>query len=215
MKLVDLTVKSFIDEVDSKTPAPGGGSVSGLMSSMGVSLARMVGHLTVDKKKFLSLDQKIQYEFIDVIKELEIIKNELTKLIDLDTDAFNLIMKAFQMPKVTDDEIKLRKMKIQEGTLQAMMVPLKVATLSLSAMKQFDFILTYGNKQTTSDLGVATLAISSGALGALMNVMINLPGLDDESSKHQFEIQVKSLTHQVNELKENLLKKVYLSLKTK
>ena len=63
MKLVDLTVKSFIDEVDSKSPAPGGGSVSGLMSSMGVSLARMVGHLTVDKKKFLSLDQKIQFEF--------------------------------------------------------------------------------------------------------------------------------------------------------
>jgi formiminotetrahydrofolate cyclodeaminase len=215
MKLVDLTVKSFIEEVDSKSPAPGGGSVSGLMSSMGVALARMVGHLSVDKKKFLSLDQKIQYEFIDIIKELELIKNELIRQIDLDTEAFNMIVKAFQMPKTTDEEIRLRKIKIQEGTLQAIMVPLKVVTLSLSALKQFDYILTYGNKQTTSDLGVATLAISSGALGALMNVMINLPGLDDESSKKQFENQVESLTNQVNELKDNLLKKVYLLLKTK
>lgn len=215
MKLVDLTVASFVQEVDSKSPAPGGGSVSSLMSAMGVALIRMVGHLTVDKKKFLALDPKIQFEFKDIIKELEIIKNEFIHLIDLDTEAFNLIVKAYQMPKNTEEENSLRKEKIQEGTMQAIMVPLKVATLSLSAMHQFDFILKYGNKQTVSDLGVATLALSSGALGAIMNVMINLPGLEDEIARHQFENQIDTLSHHIEEVKDDLLKKVYLSLKTK
>lgn len=215
MKLVDLDVKSFISEVDSKSPAPGGGSVSGLMSAMGVALVRMVGHLTVDKKKFLALDPKVQFEFKDIIKELEIIKDELTHLIDSDTDAFNLIVKAFQMPKNNDKEILERKIKIQEGTMEAIRVPLKVASLSLSAMQQFDFILTYGNKQTVSDLGVATLALSSGAFGALMNVMINLPGLEDEVARHQFENQIDVLKEHIQVLKNDLLEKVYLLLKTK
>lgn len=215
MKLVDLSVKSFVAEVDSKSPAPGGGSVSSLMSAMGVALVRMVGHLSVDKKKFLALDPKVQFEFKDIIKELELIKEELIHLIDSDTEAFNLIVKAYQMPKNTEEEMIQRKEKIQEGTMQAIMVPLKVATLSLSAMQQFDFILKYGNKQTVSDLGVATLALSSGALGAIMNVMINLPGLEDEIARHQFENQIEVLTYHIEELKKDILKNVYLLLKTK
>ncbi len=214
-KLVDLSVQSFVSEVDSKSPAPGGGSVSALMSSMGVALARMVGHLTVDKKKFLALEPSIQLEFKDVIGSLVVMKDELLRLIDADTDAFNLIMQALQLPKTTEDEISYRKEKIQEGTMQAIMVPLKVATLSLSALHQFDFIIKHGNKQTVSDIGVATLALSSGALGALMNVMINLPGLDDEIAKRQFQLQVDDLKEKIVSEREALLHKVYNHLNSK
>lgn len=214
-KLVDLTVQSFLNEVDSISPAPGGGSVSALMSAMGVALIRMVGHLSVDKKKFLALDPKIQFEFKDVVGSLEVVKEEFIHLIDQDTEAFNLIVKAYQMPKATEEEIVVRKEKIQEGTMKAIMVPLKVATLSLSALHQFNYILTYGNKQTVSDLGVAALSISSGALGAIMNVMINLPGLDDEIARKQFLIQVEDLKKKVEQAREELLEKVYLSLNSK
>ena len=82
--------------------------------------------------------------------------------------------------KITEDEITLRNTKIQEATLGAIMVPLKVASISLSAMKTLDFILKYGNKQTVSDLGVAALSIASGIEGACLNILINLPGLDDQ-----------------------------------
>ncbi len=214
MKLVDLNITSFIQEVDSKSPAPGGGSVSALMSSMGVALARMVGHLTVDKKKFMSLDSTIQFEFKDVISSLVIIKNALIDLVDRDTDAFNMIMMAYQMPKTNDEEIKLRHEKIQEGTVQAIMVPLKVATLSLSAMHQFEFILRYQNQQTLSDLGVAILALSSGALGACLNVMINLPSLTDTIAKKQYQIQAEEQIEEVQVIRDNLLKKVYDAMKT-
>ena len=52
MKLIDMTVTDFASEVDSNSPAPGGGSVSALASDIGVGLARMMAHLSFGKKKF-------------------------------------------------------------------------------------------------------------------------------------------------------------------
>ncbi len=211
--LIEKKITEFIDEVDSKSPAPGGGSVSALAASLGVSLVRMVGHLSVDKKKFLALDSKIQYEFKDVINSLLYIKTQLIQAIDDDTASFNLIMQAYQMPKTTDQDIIERQKKIQEGTVQAILVPMKVATLSLSALHQIPFILTYGNAQTLSDLGVAILSLASGALGACMNVYINLPGLDDHIAKEQYKKQVDDLKGKIETTQAELLKEVYKRLK--
>ena len=209
MKLIDLEVKKLIDEIDSKLPAPGGGSVSALSSAIGVSLARMVGHLTLDKKKFLSLSPEIQFEFKDVHNSLIVMKNQLIELIDHDTDAFNLIMSAYQLPKVTEAEIKIRNEKIQEATLGAIMVPVKVASLSLSAMKNLDFILLYGNKQAISDLGVAALSLATGIEGACLNILINLPGLDDQMAASQYKIQALDYIQKAHTKKDEFLKQIY------
>ena len=63
MKLIDLTVIDFVNEVDSSSPAPGGGSVAALASCIGVGLARMMAHLTFGKKKYEALDDEAMNEF--------------------------------------------------------------------------------------------------------------------------------------------------------
>jgi len=209
MKLIEMEVKKFIDEVDSKSPAPGGGSVAALSSALGVSLIRMVGHLTVDKKKFLALSPDIQFEFKDTYNSLIVVKNQLLNLIDEDTHAFNFIMNAFQMPKITEEEIKMRNKKIQEATLEAIMVPVKVASISLSAMKTLDFILKYGNKQTISDLGVAALSLSAGIEGACLNILINLPGLDDQIAASQFRIQATDYISRAHQKRDAFMLQIY------
>ncbi|MDR4968108.1 MAG: cyclodeaminase/cyclohydrolase family protein, partial [Acholeplasmataceae bacterium] len=90
MKLVDYKVSGFISEVDSKSPAPGGGSVAALSSTLGVALTRMVGHLTVGKKKFLALPAETQLEFKTVHDSLIMMKDQLELLIDEDTNSFNM-----------------------------------------------------------------------------------------------------------------------------
>ena len=209
MKLIEMEVKKFIDEVDSKSPAPGGGSVAALSSALGVSLIRMVGHLTVDKKKFLALPADIQFEFKDTYNSLIVVKNQLLSLIDEDTQAFNMIMNAFQMPKITEEEITLRNKKIQEATLGAIMVPVKVASISLSAMKTLEFILKYGNKQTISDLGVAALSLASGIEGACLNILINLPGLDDQIAASQFRIQANDYIIRAHQKRDAFMLQIY------
>ena len=208
MKLIDLKTIDFIHEIDSNKPAPGGGSVSALLSTLGVSLARMVGHLSVGKKKFLKLDQPIQETFHKHLNHLLIIKDELITLVDKDTEAFNLIMEAYQVSK---DDPKRNQM-IEDATLEAIKVPYRVAQVSYQALETLSFILAYGNKQTISDLGVSALSLSSGIEGALMNVLINIPGLSDENQKNVYQQEAKSILKDTQNLKQNILNLVYENL---
>lgn len=212
MKLIDLTVENFIEEVSSNSPAPGGGSVAALASSLGIALSNMVGKLSVTKKKFKALDEVIQNQFINTINELESLRNELTNLIDKDTEAFNLIMEAFKYPKETTEEKSFRSSKIQEATLIAAMVPLEVTDICFESLKKIETILPYANRNTTSDLGVSILMIHAGFEGALMNVLINIGGLKDEEKRNEINEKCTTSLKLCRILKDNLLEKIYNKL---
>ncbi len=208
MKLTNLKVTEFISEVDSKAVTPGGGSVSALASSLGVALVRMVGHVSVNKKKFKALDQDIQDKYNSAVDSLESVKEELILLVDKDTDAFNLIMSAFRMPKETDVEKRLRKQAILEGTIEAIKVPYRVAEISLIALKEIEFILKYGNINAVSDIGVGALMLASGIEGSLLNVVINLPGLVDKEMIDFYNDNTERILKESKSLKDNVLQKV-------
>jgi formiminotetrahydrofolate cyclodeaminase len=209
MKLIDLKTIDFINQVDSNSPAPGGGSVSALISSLGVSLARMVGHLTLPKKKYEKLDSEIKVEFENHISHLNIIKDELLVFIDKDTEAFNDIMSAY---KLTKDAPEKRNKAIEDATLKAIEVPYKVSMISLKALGLLPFILAYGNKQTISDLGVATLALASGIEGALLNVLVNLPGISDDDIKSFYMKEYTHIINKTHHLRDEILKDIYKEL---
>ena len=212
MKLVQMTVENFIKEVDSSSPAPGGGSVSALASSLGVSLARMVGHLTFGKKKYNELSDEIRANFTQNFNTLEKINHELIELIDKDTENFNLVMAAFKMPKETSDEISKRNEAIQRATILATDTPLKMAELSLKTLELLDDFVQYGNKNAISDVGVAALLATAGAKGAIYNVKINIPGIENEmvvkEVKNQCEnilANVKKISSEIEEKLEKIL----------
>ena len=75
MTLINLTIEDFSTEVASNKPAPGGGSVSALMANLGTALTRMVGALTITKKRFLRLDEEIKQEFNNNLKQSRQSKN--------------------------------------------------------------------------------------------------------------------------------------------
>lgn len=109
MKLIDMKVIDFSNEVDSKSPAPGGGSVAALASNIGISLGRMMGNLSFGKKKFEALDEDIKKEFKEKFEKLGSIRDNLLELVDKDTESFNEVMKAFKLPKETDEQKSIRK----------------------------------------------------------------------------------------------------------
>lgn len=186
MALIEKTVVEFANEVDSSSPAPGGGSVSALAGVIGASLARMVGHITVNKKAYKKLDAREQEQFEQALARLLAIKDELLPLIDEDTNAFNAIMAAYKLPKNTEQEKQVRIQAIEDATKGAIEVPMQVANLSLEALKLLKPIEDFGNKNARSDVGVAALQLGAATQGALMNVKINLPGLSDEEEKKTY-----------------------------
>jgi formiminotetrahydrofolate cyclodeaminase len=206
--LVDMTVKDFINEVDSKSPAPGGGSVSALASGLGASLAGMVGHLTVGKKKFKALDEETQVEFNQAFQSLVELKEVFIKLVDEDTQSFNLFMDAMALPKSTDEEKAIRRQAMEDGTLEAIKVPHKIATTSLKALKLLEVIIKNGNKNALSDIGVGALLLHSGLEGAILNVKINLPGLSDEAVVADYKAKCVALKEEALVIRESIITNV-------
>jgi len=211
-KLIEYSVKDFVFETDSASPAPGGGSVSALAGSLGIALARMVGHLTIPKKKFHKLDESIQEQIIDFHDKVKKTEVRLLELIDEDTNAFNAIMKAFKMPKDTDGEKAARKERIEQATLKAIEVPETIAGLSFGILKEMTLLKDYGNKNALSDVGVSALMLYASIEGAILNVKINLPGISDDTLKQDLTQKVTTILAEAKQLSDQLLKSVHDSL---
>ena len=175
-KLVNMTLTDFADETASESPAPGGGSISAYVGALGVSLATMVANLSSYKKGW---DDRWE-EFSQWAEKGEQYKNELVKLVDADTKAFNQIMTAFGLPKSTDEEKVARSKAIQEATLFAIEIPLKVMEISYDSMEVIKAMAEIGNPNSVSDAGVGALCARSAVMGAFMNVRINASGYDDK-----------------------------------
>ena len=176
-RLVSMTLSDFADETASESPAPGGGSISAYAGVLGASLATMVANLSAHKKGW---DDRWE-EFSEWAEQGQHYKNELLKLVDKDTAAFNRIMDAFALPKSTDDEKTARTNAIQEATRYAIEVPFNVMKLAYQSMEVIKAMAETGNPNSVTDAGVAALCARAAVLGAFMNVQINATGYNDKT----------------------------------
>jgi formiminotetrahydrofolate cyclodeaminase len=169
------TMRTFLDEVASVSPAPGGGSVAALAGALGAALTSMVCHLTVGKKKYAD----VQDEMKKVLEQSEHLRVQFTECIERDTTAFNKVMEAFALPKDTDPQKALRGAAIREATKEATLVPLEVMKHCIDALALAQAVASKGNANSVSDAGVSAFMLHAALEGAALNVRINLNGLND------------------------------------
>jgi glutamate formiminotransferase/formiminotetrahydrofolate cyclodeaminase len=174
-KLVSMTLADFADETASESPAPGGGSISAYVGVLGASLATMVANLSSHKKGW---DDRWA-EFSGWAERGQHYKNELLRLVDLDTVAFNKIMESFNLPKSTEEEKTARTQAIQEATKYAIEIPFAVMKAAYQSMEVIKAMAEVGNPNSVTDAGVAALCARTAVLGAFMNVKINASGYKD------------------------------------
>lgn len=203
-KLVSMSLASFADETASESPAPGGGSISAYVGSLGISLATMVANLSSHKKGW---DDRWE-EFSNWAEKGQAIKDELLRLVDADTAAFNKIMTAFGMPKGTDDEKKARTQAIQEATKFAIEVPFKVMQLCYTSLEVIKAMAEHGNPNSVSDAGVGALCARSAVMGAFMNVRINAAGYDDKNFVTEIIAKGNDIEQKTLRLEADILKVV-------
>ena len=183
MKLVDMTVKDYLDLLKSDAPAPGGGSVSALSAAQGVGLVAMVADLTIGREKYAQYEEVCKAAKEGALNLYE----ELVAGIDKDTEAFNKVSAAYKMPKDTDEQKAERSAAIREANVGATEVPFETVKLCLAGLKVTETMVGKSNPNAASDLGVAALNLMAGIRGAWLNVKINLPGIKDEALKAKFE----------------------------
>jgi glutamate formiminotransferase/formiminotetrahydrofolate cyclodeaminase len=201
-------MKGFLDSVAANTPTPGGGSVSALAGALSAALGAMVCGLTVGKKKYADVSE----EFKGIMAKVDVLRSELTFMIEKDAQGFELVLQARRMPKYTEFEIAQRNLKIQEATLIATTIPLEVMEKTVAIMEYLPVIAEKGNVNSISDVGVANLMGISAVKGAMMNVKINLPGLENEAIRNDLNNRALSALTQARELFEKTEKIVETKL---
>jgi len=174
-RLIDMTCREFADETASESPAPGGGSISAYLGTLGAALATMVANLSSHKAGW---DDRWD-EFSDWAVRGQEIKDDLLRLVDEDTESFNRVMDAFGMPKGSDDEKAARSAAIQAATRYAAEVPFRTLLRSFDAFEVIRAMAEHGNPNSVSDAGVGALCARSAVIGAYLNVKINAAGLKD------------------------------------
>ncbi|ARC84514.1 formiminotransferase-cyclodeaminase family protein [Clostridium argentinense CDC 2741] len=200
------TVREFIEELASSSPAPGGGSVSAISASLASALTSMVCNLTVGKKSYNELEEDKKASIDETLKACEELKFKFLDLMNEDTKVFLELMKTFKMPKDTEEEKKVRSEKIQLGYKKSLEVPLSTAKAAFELYKHILIAAQYGNKNAVSDAGVAALMTQSAIEAAILNVKINMSSIKDEEYKSGIEKDIENISSEGTRLKEEILK---------
>lgn len=204
VRLIKMNLTEFADETASESPAPGGGSISAYIGSLGISLGTMVANLSSHKPGW---DDRWK-EFSDWAEKGQYFKNELLKLVDEDTNSFNKILTAFGLPKSTVDEKNARTAAIQSATKYATEVPFKVMQLCYDSMKVIKAMAETGNPNSITDAGVGALCARSAVIGAYLNVKINARDLTDKDFAAQLISKGNVIVDQTQQLETEILKLV-------
>jgi formiminotetrahydrofolate cyclodeaminase len=178
----EWTLNRFVDRTASAEPTPGGGSVAAVCGCLGLSLVVM--GLEITKRK-----SEQNQAVIDALEAAHPLHRKLKVHADEDIAVFEGYMKAFRLPKTTDDERACRKQAISTAALEATNVPLAAARDMLSSLEVGVRAAEIVKKEVLSDVQAGADILAGAVAATLLNVDANLSQLDLESSKRFAEVR--------------------------
>ncbi len=197
---VSESAATFLDDLAAGTPAPGGGSAAAYSGAVGAALVAMVARLTIGKKKYALVEAEMQ----SVLGRAETLRAALTLAVQEDAAAFEAVMQAFKLPKDTAEQQEIRDRAVEEATIEAGRVPLRVASQAVEVLELAAAVTARGNLNAISD-GASGAAQARAALTAAgYNVRINMASLKDPASGqellqtlHQLETRAGLIEQQI------------------
>jgi glutamate formiminotransferase/formiminotetrahydrofolate cyclodeaminase len=176
-RLVSLPLERFADETAGESPAPGGGSVAAAVGALGAALGAMVANLSAHRRGW---DDRWE-EFSRWAELGQDLKADLLDLVDEDTRAFNYVLVALGMPKVTDADKVARAAALEDATKRAIEAPLAVMRAASRAFPLLRAMAEHGLPASASDGGVGAICARAAVRGAWLNVRTNATGLKDRT----------------------------------
>ncbi|PAA47393.1 hypothetical protein BOX15_Mlig019954g2 [Macrostomum lignano] len=192
--LAGLSVGAFVRAVGSRTPAPGGGSVSALVGALGVGLGAMGGLLTYGNRRFEHLDGKMR----QLLPPMYSGCRSLLPFVDRDTEAFDAYMAACKA--------KAEPAKQQELLRDCALVPLELAREVAARWEQLEELAKVVNLNCRSDVQVAAKCMETAIFGACCNVRTNLVSVEDADFKAKTDSEAEELQKHAAEKCQAVLK---------
>ena len=189
MTLTERSVSDLLAAFRSSEPTPGGGSAAALAGAIGSSLLAMVANLPKPQAaadEDVDALQRAGARCTDLALQLE-------RLVNKDTEAYDLVVGAYRMPKGTDEEKAARSAGIQTALKAATEAPLEIKRRSADALALADLVGRLGNPNASSDVKVAIGLLQAGLAGGRENVDINLGSVKDAGYVQRVRDEAASL----------------------
>jgi formiminotetrahydrofolate cyclodeaminase len=189
-------VGTFLDDLASDTPTPGGGAWAAVSAGAGAALVSMVARLTLKKKGYEEVADRMR----TIADECDDERYTLLALADRDAEAYQDVMAAYKLPKTTPEDQQTWSVTLQKALERAADIPLEVARRSVYLMALAEETLTSGNPNAASDALSAATSLHAAALSALANVDINAITFLDKTRQQELTDSANSLRHRAQSI---------------
>ena len=203
-RFAEQTIESFVQDLNSVKPMPGGGSAAAICGSMAAALAGMSAHMTAGKKKYAAVEGRMQ----DIITATKILQEEMLDMAQEDADMYSLVLQAYKLPNTTAEETERRRQAIEEASKTAVIASLKVTGACVRIMKLAYTTVTEGNRMMVTDGSASALLARACQQVAAYNVRINLRGVKDKAAAAEAERLLDSHLAAGEKLQKQVLQEV-------
>ena len=187
--LKDTSIELFLDDLASRKPTPSGGSAAAVMGAMGAALVSMVCNLTIGRTQYRDFEEELK----SVLTKAEGLRRDLIKMIEEDMQAFDGVMRAYRMPRLTKDETATRAQVIQTALKTATLVPMRCCRACGEVIILGRVVGDKGNRNVVSDAGVATVAAYAALRSAALNVFTNAKVITDRIFAEKQLVELEQL----------------------
>lgn len=203
------SIEEFIEVLSSKEPVPGGGGASALAGTMGTALARMVGNLTLGKKKYMDVQEDISV----LQQKTLILTDELMDLIDKDAEVFLPLSKAYSLPGATLEEREYKDRVMEEALNTACSVPVMIMEKSYQMLLLLGEYADKGLKIAISDVAVSSVMLRAAISGASVNVYINTKIMKDRNKAEGLNSHCDDLMQKGMDLADKIFERIEKKLR--
>ena len=176
-------IESFVQDLNSAKPMPGGGSAAAICGAMAAALAGMSAHMTVGKKKYAAVEDRMQ----EIIAEAGTLQAEMLDMAQEDADMYSQVLQAYKLPNTTTEEAEARKQAIEEASKTAVDSSLKVTGACVRIIKLAYTTVSEGNRMMVTDGSASALLARACQQVAAYNVRINLGGVKEKAARDEAE----------------------------
>jgi formiminotetrahydrofolate cyclodeaminase len=195
MDFVNKSCDEFVEVLASKAPVPGGGGASALVGAVGVALGRMVGSLTVDKKKY----EGVRSELIALNDKADKLRRDLLTLVNKDAEVFETLLRVYGMPKDTPEQRTEKALAMEKSLRECCDVPLTVMEKCCEAIKLHGEFAIKGASIAASDAGCGAICCKAALRAAALNVFVNTKSMTDREYAEEINTKAKTMLAEYTE----------------
>jgi formiminotetrahydrofolate cyclodeaminase len=160
----------------------------------------MVCNLTIGKQKYAEAEPRLRA----VRSELEGLGARLRELIAEDAASFEAVLRAYRLPKDSDEQKAERAAQIQIALQGAVDVPVETAQRGFDILRLLGELADIGNPNALSDVAVGARLAQVAIRGASYNISVNLDSISDRVAADTTREQMKGMIDQSKTIAEQV-----------